>query len=285
MTFAYICTNYNNSHYTRVAVESLCQGSIQPEHIVIVDNASDATNVAELKALVAEFPNVELILNPDNSGYFPGLNLGILRMREVRPEIEYLVIGNNDLTFPENFANVLAEVMPENSHNPVVSPNMITLDGMHQNPHVISGISRKRELVYDLYYANYYLAQIIGKLAKLTRSVTDRHDEDQHEIAQYIYQGHGSCYILTPRFFQLFEKLWAPTFLMGEEYFLSKQLSDKGFQTYYEPRIVIQHHCNGAIQNVPSRKMWHVARDAHRVYRRYVKPWQKQAANVAVGEN
>ena len=43
---------------------------------------------------------------------------------------------------------------------------------------------------------------------------------------------------------------------MGEEYFLSKQLSDKGLHTYYEPSIKVTHHCHSAIDKIPSRKIW-----------------------------
>ena len=34
----------------------------------------------------------------------------------------------------------------------VLAPDITTLDGSHQNPHVINEISKTRELVYDIYY-------------------------------------------------------------------------------------------------------------------------------------
>ena len=91
-----------------------------------------------------------------------------------------------------------------------------------------------------------------------------------------IYQGHGSVYILGPKFFEEFGQLDAPTFMMGEEFFLSEQLKRKGYRVWYEPRIEVQHCCNGAIRSVPSKQMWERAKEAHRVYRRYVKPWKRQ---------
>lgn len=276
MHYAYVCTNYNNAHFTREAVRTLNAGRHPPAHIIVVDNSSQPKDVALLKALALEHPNVELVLNPDNIGYFPGLNSGIDRMRAVDPTVTTMVVGNNDLEFPEDFGECLAEVVASCPECPVISPYVETLDGMPQNPHVVSGISRMREVVYDLYYANYHLAKLIRAVARRTQKVTDRHDEEGHDTAQYIYQGHGSCYVLTPAFFRDFERLWAPTFMMGEEFFLSRQLSERGLMTYYDPRIRIRHHCNGAIENVPARKMWRLARDAHRVYRRYIKPWHRQ---------
>lgn len=284
LRYAYICTNYNNAYFTRGAVASLVAADCPPVQIVVVDNASGADDVAALEQLTRDFPLVDLVLNPTNLGYFRGLNSGIAHARAKRTDVDYYVIGNNDLTFPADFGAQLGRAMPAHADCPVVSPNMITLDGHHQNPHVITGISRIREMIYDLYFTHPLLARAIRTAAAKTKGVTDRTDETQHETGQFIYQGHGSCYILTRRFFDLFDELWAPTFLFGEEYFLSRQLAEKGFRVYYEPGIVIRHHCNGAIGNMPSTKTWELGRDAHRVYRRYVKPWQKQGTPL-VGKN
>jgi GT2 family glycosyltransferase len=276
MKYAYVCTNYNNAHYTRDAVRTLNAGTLPPARIVVVDNQSKPEDVAALKAIAADHPNVALVLNAENVGYFAGLNDGIDHMRSLDPSVTTMVVGNNDLEFPSDFGAHLTDVIADAGERPVISPYVETLDGMPQNPHVVAGISRARELVYDLYYANYQLARLIRATARRTARVTDRHDEAGHAQPQYIYQGHGSCYVLTPRFFAEFERLWAPTFMMGEEFFLSHQLAQRGYMTYYDPRIRIRHRCNGAIENVPARKMWRLARDAHRVYRRYVKPWHRQ---------
>lgn len=276
MQYAYICTNYNNAHFTREAVRTINAGTLAPVRIVVVDNQSQTADVEQLKAIAREHTNVELVLNSDNLGYFPGLNSGIDRMRALDPSVTTMVVGNNDLEFPDDFGVRLSEAVAEAADRPVLSPYVETLDGLPQNPHVVSGISRRRELVYDLYYANYHLARLIRAIARRTQTVTDRHDEQGYSSPQFIYQGHGSCYVLTPLFFREFGRLWAPTFMMGEEFFLSRQLSDGGYMTYYDPRVRIRHHCNGAIENVPARRMWRLARDAHRVYRRYVKPWHRQ---------
>ena len=274
--YAYICTNYNNAHHTREAVRTINSGDQPPQQIVVVDNQSSTEDISILASIAAEHKNVDLVLNQENIGYFSGLNVGIVRMRIIDPGIQTMVIGNNDLEFPENFGACLALAINNIKQRPVISPYVETLDGIPQNPHVVTRISRTRELIYDLYYANYHLAKIIRLMARQTHSLTDRRDETTHNIARYIYQGHGSCYILTETFFQEFNELWAPTFMMGEEFFLSHQLSERGFKTYYDPRVQVRHRCNGSIKNVPAFKMWQLARDAHRVYRRYVSPWRRQ---------
>jgi len=268
---AYVCTNYNNTHYSREAVRSLLLNTGHSYEIVIVDNASAAPSIAELQALAADFPDVHLILNQDNVGYFRGLNLGIAHLRRTRPDIEWMVVGNNDLEFPADFADRLESNSERWRRFPVVCPDIVTPAGEHQNPHVISGISPLREVFYSLYYSNYFLGLLIHRMAMRFRSFSDRSDESEWEIPRPIYQGHGSCYLLGPAFFSLFEELWAPTLLMSEEFFLSKQLADAGHQAYYDPAIRVIHHWHGALNDLPNKRRWALARDAHREYRKYVK--------------
>src|SRR5215831_8801016 len=270
MKFGFVCTNYNNSAYTREAVASLRRNGEQCR-VVVVDNKSNDENVSALKTLANEFQHVDLILNSENVGYFKGLNLGIKHLRSTQPDVNIMVVGNNDLVFPADFADSLRRNLSTLEKYAVVSPDIETLDGVHQNPHVIREIGKFREFIYDLYYAHYYLAIAIRQLAKLTRRFTDRADETFHDIAQEIYQGYGACYVLGPVFFRHFEELWAPTFLMHEEYFLSKQLSEKGMRVYYEPSIKVLHHRNGAMATVPGRKAWELARSAQKVYGQHVK--------------
>ena len=106
--------------------------------IAVVDNNSNPESVQQLKELAAEFPDIQLILNTDNVGYFRGLNIGIRDVREQHPAVEWMVVGNNDLEFPADFADTLSEHAPRLREYAVVSPDVVTVEGEHQNPHVIS---------------------------------------------------------------------------------------------------------------------------------------------------
>lgn len=271
IAFGFVCVNYNNSAFTRNAVESLSTDRDRPRPIIVVDNHSNDDDISNLHRIASDFGNVTLLLHENNVGYFAGLNLGIRRMRAEMPELTHLVVGNNDLQFPPDFDSSLAQNRSSISEHAVVSPDIITLDGVHQNPHVIDNISRFREFTYDLYYSNYYVARAIYRIANATRAFTDRRDEERWGVGGPINQGHGSCYILGPRFFELFDELWAPSFLMGEEFFLSWQLRRKGLRVYYEPGIQVVHQCHGSVGRLSSKRMWEISRDAHRIYRKYVR--------------
>jgi len=272
MRVGLVMTNYNNASFTRGAIESLVKSPNWSKcEVVVVDNRSAQEDVEQLERLKQEHPRMHLVLNPVNSGYFPGLNTGIRYLREQFPDLDLIVVGNNDLVFPPDFIDSIAACAPLLERYWVISPNLVTLDGVHQNPHVIRAISRSRNLIYDIYYASYPLALAIRWFAKVTRRFTRRSDTDSHRVAGPIHMGYGACYILGPLFFRNFEQLWAPTFLMGEEFFLSKQLRDKGQQIYYEPSIQLQHYDHASVDKLPSRQMWLVSRDAHKMYRKFKK--------------
>jgi len=270
----FVFTNYNNSTFTREAIHSIFLNKKWNNcYIVVVDNNSDEMHVELLKEVKRDYPSIHLILKNENLGYFKGLNVGIKYLRENNKNLDYILVGNNDLFFPTNFIDSINSNLNKFENHAVISPNIVTLDGMHQNPHVINGISKFREIVFDLYFSNYYLAVIIKQIAKFTKIFSDRKDEEQFEIGQTIYQGYGACYILGPLFFRQFNTLWAPTFLMGEELFLSKQLESKQLQIYFEPSILVKHYCHTTTDQVPRKKLWKIARDSHKVYRKYVKIW------------
>lgn len=275
MKIAYVCTSYNNSSFTLAAVGSLMRNANHDIEIFVVDNASREEEVLKLRALADRHPCVHVIECKENTGYFRGLNIGLRTLREQRPDIQWVIAGNNDLEFPDDFCDRVQRHMGELGRRPVISPDIVTLDGEHQNPHVISNISAVREIFYDLYYSNYHLGLLIHKLAKMFPRLSERSDEEQWQTARPIYQGHGSCYLLTPRFFSHFSEFWAPTFMMSEEYFLSKQLKDIGEQVYYTPQIRVTHHWHGSLEKLPSRRRWDMARDAHREYRKHVKVFRR----------
>jgi len=272
ISHGYVVVNYNNSLITNNLIQSLkTQNIITKFPIVIVDNISDEENIKILNDIIKKEDNVHVEFSKVNLGYFKGLNRGIAYLKNNFPEINCIIIGNNDLIFPKDFTDNIFQKSSLFTKYPIISPNVITSDGIHQNPHVINKISIFRELVYDLYYSNYILASIIVKLSTFTKRISDRSDEAEYRIPRQIYQGHGSCYILGPLFLSNFSELLAPTFLFGEEFFLSIQLKSKNFQVYYEPSIQVIHACHSTIHKMPGKTMWRYGKIAHKEYRKYIK--------------
>lgn len=267
-SFYFVFINYNDHHTTINCVKSIQQMDHRgaTSHIIIIDNESQAGDFSALAESISEFSNIEIVRSEKNLGYFGGLNLGISKINN--PEKHFVTIGNNDLLYHREFIQSVLNKKELFETYPVISPNIITLDGTHQNPHVIKKISRFRQMIYDLYFSNYLFANQISRLVKLSGKLTSRKDNEQKEIAQPIFLGHGSCYLLGPLFFKHFDQLWAPTFLFDEEIFLSKQLEQKGMKIYYEPSIKVKHCMHASVDKIPPKAKWKLAREAHKVSRK-----------------
>jgi glycosyltransferase involved in cell wall biosynthesis len=271
----FVFTNYNNSNLTIQALKSIFSSpSSYRCFVVVVDNCSHDDEVQILSEAKYIHNNIHIVENKDNVGYFCGLNVGVSYLRDRFPGLNTVVIGNNDLVFPIDFVNLLDCSKHQFSFLPVICPDIVTLDDVHQNPHVIKDISRFREIVWDVYFSNYHLAMIIQKVASLLRTMFNRKDYQSHSIPQYIYQGYGACYILTKCFFDHFESLWAPTFLMGEEFFLAKQLESRGYRMFYEPSISVRHHDHASMSKLPSKRLWHITKTYHKIYRKFISPFK-----------
>ncbi len=270
MKYVFICTNYNNSHYTGSAVETLINGEASPALIVVVDNDSKTDQKDELRRLMLGKPNVDVIFSEKNVGYFAGLNLGLHRALALVPDADAYIVGNNDLEFPADFGVQLALRSETIAERMVVAPNILTVTGIRQNPHAIRPLSRMRGLVLDGYAASFNLARLLSLIAKVTHKVTRRKDVDNHHAEGFIFMGLGACYILSPRFIERVGELPAEVFLMHEEFFLSRRISEEGEAIYYIPEIVVHHHDHGSVELVSSRLIWSYWRDSYRLYRRYV---------------
>lgn len=270
MKYVFICTNYNNSHYTEGAVDTLLAGDNPPALIVVVDNASEPDQQDALRRSVGGRPGVDLLFSLQNVGYFAGLNLGLHRALALVPDADAYIVGNNDLEFPADFGTQVAHRADTIAARLVVAPNIVTVTGRPQNPHAIRPLGRFRGLVLDGYALSFTLARLLTWVARHTQTVTRRKDVEQHHAEGFIFMGLGACYILSRRFLDVVGELPAEVFLMHEEFFLSRRIAEEGETVYYIPEIVVRHHDHGSIGAVSSRRIWNYWRDSHRRYRQYV---------------
>lgn len=278
----YICTNFNSSRYTIDAYESmmnsyrLASKVIHEPLMVVVDNAS-RKDEKDLLEVLGQKSNVDIIFSDENLGYFPGLNVGLSRIKE-KGEFDIVLVGNNDILFSEGFfQEVHGNIEALNNHM-VISPDIVTLDGEYQNPHVVEQISSIRELIYTLYYRRYWLSVVIRKIASLTSKYTARGDEDRFKgNSRHIWQGYGAFYILTNEFLTTFNySLWSFSFICFEEYWLTRQLESVGKKVYYFPGMRVVHQLHSSFKSISTRTKWEFGRESFRIYRKYIKvlPWR-----------
>jgi GT2 family glycosyltransferase len=263
MKIAFICVNYNNSEITKAYIENVF-GIKQDEDIdvVVVDNASASEDLNGLKKYVDNLrrKNLCLICSDKNSGYFRGLNMGLDSLNVGL--YDYIVIGNNDLTFSESFLCTLKKKQFEHKVY-VIAPNIIKEGRIHQNPHILSPPSSFERIYRRIYFTNYYVALCLQFICNLLRSVVRSEDRLGHEEEHEIFMGYGACYILTKSFFKNNNKLDAPVFLMGEERILTNQVLENGGIILYSPDLKVAHQDHTSISKMTSKKLYQYSKESY----------------------
>lgn len=263
----FLCVNFNNTICSTKLVKSLesQKGRLAECSVecIVVDNSTDEHAAADCRALSAGYFWVTYIRAPKNLGYFGGLNYG-LSMTDLA-DAAYVVICNNDLEFEEDFCEKLigARYAPNVFS---VCPDVVTADGLHQNPHILKRISWFRRLQFDLYFAHYYASRLLTLILRIVRpvKVSPRQPREGCEL----HMGVGACYVLTREFLKRFNRLNYPFFLYGEEAYISDQIHTAEGILWFDPNLRVSHAESAALSRVPNRTAYEFSQKGYRDYRR-----------------
>ena len=239
-----VTVNYNNAAITNQMIENIASITDHSEiRVIVVDNNSN--DKSELKN--NDF--TEILYLPKNIGYFPALNKG-LESQKIE-QFDYVIICNNDLIFENNFFSLLKKKKYiEKVFS--VSPRILDMDGIDQNPVFEKCASSFKLFFYTLYYSNYYL----GKLLYNTWHLIKPKSKIESGKSHVIFQGYGAIYILTRNFFSKNKTLDSPLFLMEEEAFLGFQIDSSGGLQYYDNELIVHHKEHSSCKNVPSKQIY-----------------------------
>lgn len=266
-SIAFICVNFNNSDYTKKLIKSLRnQINLDKEFVllcVVIDNSTDTKDSKNL----VEYCNIDkdwiqYIKSPNNLGYFGGLNLGLSKIE--KKNIDFVIIGNNDLEFRSNFCinlinkQYLKEVF-------AICPDIITKDGFHQNPHHLKKISYLKRLQFDIYFSHYLIGVTLISIKKIIMSMIKQKHENKKIILHEceINQGVGACYVLTPMFFTSINELYFPWFLYGEEACFSWQIHDKKGILWFDPSLKVDHEESATLSRLPKRTTYEFGKTSY----------------------
>lgn len=121
-----VIPNYNGIKYVKNCLDSLRNlKDEEPFHTIIVDNGSTD---GSLEIIIQEYPEVELIALPENTGFCHAVNVGIRASRT-----PYVLLLNNDTIVRHGFVKYLTEAIEESADIFSVSSMMLTM----QDPTII----------------------------------------------------------------------------------------------------------------------------------------------------
>lgn len=217
-TIPVIILNYNSSADCRQCVADLKRQEGVELDIVIVDNCSPREGEQELiKQLCAE-EGCTFIQAKENRGYNAGNNIGLRYAAE--KGYKYALIANPDMRFPqEDYVAQLVKVMDEMPDVAVCGSDIVSLEGVHQNP-------MKRDGDWRSSFG--WVTVFFRKKKSDTYDFIDNYAES-HDCSKVS----GCCLLVRMDFMKRIGYFDERVFLYCEEAILSRQVERCGMTMHY----------------------------------------------------
>ncbi len=230
-----ITINYNQAQVTCDMLESLRLLTYPNIEVIVVDNGSRD----DPRPLISQghFPNVRVIMSPENLGFSGGNNLGISHAKG-----EYLFFLNNDT---------------------IVTPDLITnlLEPFQKNP--VVGVTCPKIRFYDqpdiLQYAGYHpLSRFTGRTWAVGLM---EEDKGQYNQGGPTFFAHGAAMMVSRKVLDVAGSLDDSFFLYYEELDWSARIRKAGFVIYYEPSALIYHRESMSVGKQSALKVYYHIRN------------------------
>ena len=261
--------NYNNSQLSIDCYNSLVSQKKDINlTLIVVDNNSSEKEKNILRAFQTKYMDFEVLYLDSNIGYFPGMAKG-QEYAYKKGEYDFMIIANNDLIYSPDFMGILSTIK-ESNNVMVICPDIVTRNGIHQNPHFVNKISSIRKFFYYFYYSNWYVSLIILYLLRLLGIRRREKNKPGYETEQFIYIGFGACLILTKSFMDKIKLVDTRSFLMGEELLLTLQVDKIGGGIKYIPRLKVTHLDSATFKKFPTRFAFECEKKAFNLYKRNI---------------
>lgn len=269
---SFIIVNYNNASKTKAMLYSMLglRHSECINQIIVVDNSSSLKEVSRLREICSKLSSVVpicLIESEKNLGYSGGLNLGMSSI-DIRLN-EFVILCNNDLIFDEHFISALFDfTVPPGCH--VIFPNVVSDQGVKENPRFIQRVPKRRIFAYDMYYLHYINAFLIDAFLMVVRKARMPKERTSSDCATQCALGVGACIILTENFFDHHTKLDDRVFLWGEEVLLASMVRKAGGTQYYEPTLKVVHNAHSSVSQIKRLEKYKMMQASYRIFRQHL---------------
>ncbi len=260
---AFLILHYMNADVTMNCIDSILDMMSQenPE-IIVVDNASRNGSYEALTEKYGEDKRIHFLTNEENLGYARGNNVGFLYAKNTLGA-GWICLANNDVVFSDALWMKKVTELYQKSPFYVLGPDIVTPDGVHQNP-FHNSVSTKKSVVKSLFHDEVvYILLKLGLQRKLRSKMnikTNQNDTDWKESKED-FKGvlHGSCLLFSPDYVKEFDGLYGGTFLYAEEEILCYILNRLGYRYTYCSEVQVM-HCHAtsfkkSIQDEDKRKM------------------------------
>lgn len=239
-------------HYMTMDVTVNCINSILNKttylnyKIIVVDNGSINNTGSKIASLYKDNAKIKVICLEDNLGFSAGNNVGYAYAKQILHS-DYIIMINNDTEMIQKDFIQRAIECYESTFYFVLGPDIVNLNGNHQNPrrdHVITKseakiilIEQYLEKIYLHIHKHLRLPDEIFKIKKIKDSFTKK-----SIIISELVTLQGACLVFSPLFINNNTlALEEVTFMYGEEDLLAIRCKSNNWKTVYNPELKILH--------------------------------------------
>ncbi len=232
-----VILNWNTRDLLRRCLQTvLASEGMERFRVVVVDNASSDDSVAMLRE---EFPQVDVIANPVNSGYPAGNNLGLRqlgyegagRIRDDAPR--HAMLLNPDTEVPPDALARMVEYMDARPEIGIAGPRLVLPDGSLDLACRRSFPSPQLSL-----YRFTGLARLFPRHRQFGRyNMTFADPGQELEVDAVV----GACMIVRREAIGQAGLLDEDFFMYGEDLDWAWRIKAAGWKVYYQPQVVVQH--------------------------------------------
>lgn len=231
-----IIVNYNTYQYVLNCIKSVQDNTANLKYeIIVVDNNSPNRDIEGLNSI---YPEVKLLLNPDNSGFGSGNNFGVKQAIG-----ENLFFLNSDTLLQNNAIKILNDYLNANSKIAVCGGNLFSLN-------LQPATSFARSQPGFLADVDYFFFNIFSKII-YKKNIFFNHSKEIIEINGSIS---GADYMVKKSIFDEVGGFDEDFFMYYEETELSFRILKKGFKIVNVPHAEIIHF-EGGSETVKERSL------------------------------
>ena len=217
-----IILNYKTWEKTISCISSINNTYLSPKKIVVVDNASPNESYERLQSEYAKAHDVTIIQTESNKGFASGNNFGFDYLIHTYPDIEEVIITNNDVIFcPDSIQRLITSfsLFPDVV---MTAPSIYDPQGHRTNK------PWKKEP---------NLKQILG-----FKSINEcLYEWDEITGDMPVYMVSGCCFAVNAPKFEKIGKLDEKTFLYNEEHIISHIIKENGLSIIFCPDANVIH--------------------------------------------
>lgn len=228
MNISIVVVNWNVKDYLRRCLTSIYKFTkdLEFEVFVVDNNSSDGSQVMVRE----DFPQVRLIVSPENLGFARGNNLALESCRG-----RYIIILNPDTELVDNGFKEMALFMEANPSVSVLAPRLIYPDGSLQRS------CRNLPTVLMDFWESLYLNEAFPRSNVFNRYLMGMWE---HNCPREVDQPYGACLMIRDEVLKKIGFFDGRFFMYYDEVDLCYRIKMAGGRIYYLPRIEVIHHSN-----------------------------------------